>query len=98
MILKRRSLGTFARLLLLAAITCSLCCSYSPSLADRINATASRLKTWQEGKPFPKEYEKEVIGLAKKPTEALDEPFLWLEAQRSRERRARQAKDRVGRI
>jgi hypothetical protein len=83
MIFKRQIIDAFARFLVLAAIACSLCCCHTPSLEERITATTSKLKTWQEGKPFPKAYEQEVIALAKEPTEALDEAFLKLEAKRS---------------
>jgi hypothetical protein len=80
---------------MVAAITCSLCCNRSPSLEERIRATASRLKRWPVDNTIPKLYEQEVIDLAREPTGALDKAFRSLDAERSPGRGDRPPNDRV---
>jgi len=63
MMLKRPRLSALARILLVAAITCLLCCSHSPSLEERIEATASGLYPYTDKDTIPKIYQQEIVAL-----------------------------------
>jgi hypothetical protein len=77
--LSKQKWGVLACILSVAATTCSVGCNRSPSLKERIKATASRLKSPDT---FPASYEQEIIHLAKEPTDALRKAFRTLDAER----------------